>query len=98
MNQMHSFFDGCGPSRGGPQGGPGGMMVRVMQAVRLIPQFMRDPIGAMMSCGLNIPRNVQGNPEGMVNYLMNSGQMTQEQHDVAEQCAQLAQQFIGKKS
>ena len=97
MNQMHSFFGGGG-QRGPGMGGPGGMFGKVMQAIKILPQFMYNPIEAMMNCGLNIPQHIRGNPEGMVNYLMNSGQMTQDQYNAAEQCAQIAQQFIGKKS
>lgn len=77
--------------------GNGNMMGRVMQAIRLLPQFMRNPIAAMMSVGLDIPPNVQGNPQAMLNYLANSGQMSQEQYDTAEQMASLAQGFIGRK-
>lgn len=73
------------------------MMGKVMQAIRLLPQFMRNPIAAMMSVGLDIPPNVQGNPQAMLNYLSNSGQMTQEQYEISEQMANLAQGFIGKK-
>ena len=43
-----------------------------------------------MGMGFNVPPHLQNNPEGTVNYLRNSGQMTDEQFN---QFSQLAQQF-----
>lgn len=53
-------------------------------------QFRQNPIGALMGMGFNVPPHLQNNPEGMVNYLRNSGQMSDEQFN---QFSQMAQQF-----
>lgn len=53
-------------------------------------QFRQNPVGALMGMGFNVPQHLQNNPEGIVNYLRNSGQMTDEQFN---QFSQMAQQF-----
>jgi len=73
---------------------PGNMM----QMLRMLPKFMQNPIGAMMECGMNVPENLQGNPQAMTNFLLNSGQMTQEQYDTVAPLANMAQSFFGRKS
>lgn len=72
---------------------PGNMM----QMLRMLPKFMQNPIGAMMECGMNVPENIQGNPQAMTNFLLNSGQMTQEQYDTVAPLANMAQSFFGRK-
>jgi len=73
---------------------PGNMM----QMLRMLPKFMQNPIGAMMECGMNVPENLQGNPQAMTNFLLNSGQMTQEQYNTVAPLANMAQSFFGRKS
>jgi len=73
---------------------PGNMM----QMLRMLPKFMQNPIGAMMECGMNVPENIQGNPKAMTNFLLNSGQMTQEQYNTVAPLANMAQSFFGRKS
>lgn len=80
-----------------PNQGGQNPMQRMMQMMSMLPRFMKDPFGAMMSCGLNIPENVRGNPEATTNFLLNSGQMTQEQYDAVAPLANMAQSFIGRK-
>lgn len=53
-------------------------------------QFRQNPMGALMGMGFNVPPHLQNNPQGMVNYLRNSGQMSDEQFN---QFSQMAQQF-----
>ena len=53
-------------------------------------QFRQNPVGAIMQKGYNIPQHLQNNPEGIVNYLRNSGQMSEEQFN---QFSQMAQTF-----
>ena len=73
---------------------PGNMM----QMLRMLPKFMQNPIGAMMECGMNVPENIQGNPQAITNFLLNSGQMTQEQYNTVAPLANMAQSFFGRKS
>lgn len=53
-------------------------------------QFRQNPIGAMMQMGYNVPQHLQNNPEAIVNYLRNSGQMTEQQFN---QFSNMARQF-----
>lgn len=53
-------------------------------------QFRQNPIGAMMQMGFNVPPHLQNNPQGIVNYLRNSGQMSEDQFN---QFSQMAKQF-----
>jgi hypothetical protein len=72
---------------------PGNMM----QMLGMLPKFMHNPMAAMMECGMNVPQNIQDNPQAITNYLLNSGQMTQEQYNTVSSLANMAQNFIGKK-
>ena len=72
---------------------PGNMM----QMLGMLPKFMQNPMSAMMECGMNVPQNIRDNPQAITNYLLNSGQMTQEQYDTVSSLANMAQNFIGKK-
>lgn len=58
-------------------------------------QFRQNPIGAIMGMGFNVPPHLQNNPEGTVNYLRNSGQMSEQQFN---QFSQLAQQFQSQQN
>lgn len=42
-------------------------------------QFKKDPVQFLISRKINIPQEYLNNPKGAVEYLMNSGQMTQDQ-------------------
>ena len=42
-------------------------------------QFKKDPVQFLISRKINIPQKYLNNPKGAVEYLMNSGQMTQNQ-------------------
>lgn len=75
----------------------GNMMAKVVQAVNLIPQFMRNPIGAMTSSGLSIPQNIQNDPGAILNFLAQSGTMSRDQYNQAEQMATMAQNLFGRK-
>lgn len=56
-----------------------GMFSNMASMANLYKQFSQNPMGALMSMGFNVPQHLQNNPQGMVNYLRNSGQMTEEQ-------------------
>ena len=44
-------------------------------------QFFQNPMQAILGSRLNIPQNFQGNETDLVQYLLNSGQITQEQYN-----------------
>ena len=99
MNQMHNFFGGGGNPR---QGGGGfnlpGPLGNAMNIIRQFKQFMQNPMSAFTGAGINIPDNIQGNPEAITNYLRNSGVMTEDQFEQATQFANMAQGLFGRKS
>lgn len=41
----------------------------------------RDPVGFLMNRRLNIPESLSGNPQGIVQHLLNTGQMSQETYN-----------------
>ena len=40
-----------------------------------VQQIQKDPIGMAKQAGYNIPDNLAGNPQAMVQHLINSGQI-----------------------
>lgn len=62
----------------------------ISMLVQRFNQFRQNPIGAIMGMGYNVPPHLQNNPQATVNYLRNSGQMSDQQFD---QFSQMAQQF-----
>lgn len=94
MNQMRNYFGGQ-PNGGMPNfPGPFGNIANIFNTFK---QFMQNPMSFFMSSGLNIPQNIQNNPEAITNYLRSSGKMTEEQFNQASQAAQWAQNLFGKK-
>lgn len=60
--------------------------------------FAKNPFGALMSLGLDIPQNINNNPEAMVNYLRSSGRMNDQDFNQYSDLAKQIQPFLGKKS
>lgn len=59
-----------------------------LQAVmRQFQAFQSDPMGFLMQRGLNIPPEFNGNPQGAVQYLMDSGKMNQQTYNQLKQMA-----------
>lgn len=52
--------------------------------------FRQNPMQFLMQRGMNIPQNIQNDPNAIVQHLLNSGQITQQQYN---QAAQMARQF-----
>lgn len=50
--------------------------------------FMGNPMQMLSRSGLNIPQNMQGNPNQIIQQMMNNGQITQEQYNKAQGIAQ----------
>lgn len=51
-------------------------------------QFKSNPMSFLLQRNVNIPQQYLNNPEEAVKYLMNNGQMTQEQYNRLNQMAQ----------
>lgn len=53
-------------------------------------QFQQNPIQFLAQRGLNIPQQYQNDPNAAIQYLMNSGKLTQQQYNFAQQFAGMA--------
>ena len=56
-------------------------------------QLQQDPIGMAQKAGYNIPQNLAGNPQAMVQHLINSGQIGGPK---LQQAMQMIRQMTGK--
>lgn len=93
MNSILNLFGG-GNNQSSPLPGFLGSMMNWVQQFR---QFASNPVGAIMSMkNVNVPQNFNGNPEELARYLMNSGQMSQEQFKQLAQTANQIQNMIPK--
>lgn len=54
-----------------------------MNPLNEFQSFMSNPIQFMAQRKLNIPQQYMNNPNGAIQYLMNSGRITQDQYDKA---------------
>jgi len=94
MNSIRNFFAPTGPSQG-PQ--LPGFLGNALNWIRQFRQFAANPIGAIMSMkNVNVPQGFQGNPEQLARYLMNSGQMSQDQFQQLAQTANQLQNMFPK--
>jgi hypothetical protein len=60
-----------------------------MNIIQQYNQFKQDPFMFMLqNRGINVPQEYRNNPQGAVNYLLQSGQMTQDQLDYIKSMAQ----------
>lgn len=74
--------------------GPLGGISNLIQRFQL---FCQNPVSALLGINVNVPQNLRNNPEAMVNYLRNSGQMTEDQFNQFSQLANQFQAFLPKK-
>lgn len=63
----------------------GGMPNSPMQ---MLAQLKSNPLGMLKKAGYNVPSDVS-NPQAIIQHLMNSGQITQQQLTRAQQMAQM---------
>ena len=96
MSLLSNFFNQNNAPIAGPIGqqnnGFLGNLANMSALFQKYRQFAQNPVGALLSMNpnLNIPQNLMNNPEAAVKYLIDSGQMTQEQFN---QFGQAANQF-----
>lgn len=55
------------------------MPINMNQFMGQFQNFIQNPMQALMRQKLNIPQDLQNNPQEVVQHLMNSGQMSQQQ-------------------
>lgn len=58
-----------------------------MNPMQMLTQLKSNPLGMLRRAGYNVPESVT-NPQAIIQYLMNSGQLTQQQLTQAQQSAQ----------
>lgn len=58
-----------------------------MNPMQMLTQLKSNPMELMKRAGFNVPSNVT-NPQAIIQHLMNSGQLTQQQLTQAQQAAQ----------
>ena len=61
------------------------MNINPMQIMQMLPQFMANPMSILG--GLGIPQNISNNPQAVIQNLMNSGKVSQDQYNQAMQMA-----------
>ena len=49
--------------------------------IAMFQQFMGNPAQMMQRGGLNIPKDIQNNPNAIIQHLMSSGKMSQQQYN-----------------
>ena len=52
----------------------------------MLAQLKNNPLGALRQAGFNVPENMS-NPQAIIQHLMNSGQVSQQQLTQAQQMA-----------
>ena len=58
-------------------------------------QFQQNPMQYLAQRNLNIPQQYANDPDGALQYLMNSGNLTQQQYNYATQFANAANAAMG---
>lgn len=66
------------------------MMPNLSGLFQAATQLMQNPMQLLRQRGLNVPQGMMNNPNAIIQHLMNSGQITQQQY---QQARQMAEQF-----
>lgn len=53
--------------------------------------FLQNPMQALLQRRINVPQNLMGNPSGIIQHMMNTGMLNQQQYNAARMAAQQAQ-------
>lgn len=65
----------------------GGAMGGGMNPMQMLSQLKSNPFGMLRKAGFNVPENIT-DPQAIIQHLMNSGQVSQQQLTQAQQAAQ----------
>lgn len=60
----------------------------------LYQQFMQNPTQALLQSGFKLPDNIGNNPQQIIQHLLNSGQISQQQLNAVQQKANQFQQMF----
>lgn len=55
--------------------------------IAMFQQFMGNPAQMMQKSGLNIPQNISNDPNAIIQHLLSSGRMSQQQYNQLQQMA-----------
>lgn len=55
--------------------------------IAMFQQFMGNPAQMMQRGGLNIPQNIANDPNAIIQHLLSSGRMSQQQYNQLQQMA-----------
>lgn len=55
--------------------------------IAMFQQFMDNPAQMMQRSGLNIPQNIANDPNAIIQHLLSSGRMSQQQYNQLQQMA-----------
>ena len=58
------------------------------QVMQMLPGMKQNPFGALQSAGFNVPNNLN-NPQQILDHLVRSGQISQNQLDYAQKMVQM---------
>lgn len=61
--------------------------------MQMLEQFKANPVQMLMQMKLNIPANIANDPNAILNHLMSTGQVSQDQVNRAYQMAQRFKQY-----
>lgn len=53
--------------------------------------FMQNPMQALLQRRINVPQSMMGNPSAIMQHMMNTGMLNQQQYNAARMAAQQAQ-------
>lgn len=59
--------------------------------IRQFGGFMNNPMQMLMQKKINVPQNMIGNPQAIMQHMMNTGMLNQQQYNAARMTAQQAQ-------
>lgn len=65
----------------------GGAAMGNLNPMAMLAQLKQNPLGLLRQAGFNVPENIN-DPNAIIQHLMNSGQISQEQMNKAQQMAQ----------
>ena len=69
------------------------MMNNSNNPLQMLNKLRSNPIQFVLNKGFSIPQNIDNNPNSIIQYLLNSGQVSQQSYNKAVQMAQSLNQY-----
>ena len=64
------------------------MMPNQINLIQMVQQFRQNPMQMLLQRRLNVPQNMMGDPDAIMQHLLSTGQISQQQMNAAYQTAQ----------